>query len=63
MAVMRDARGALAIGRHSREGGNPWTFHVFRGAFSSLHAERKQRPWIPAFAGMTSDTSGLRQAS
>src|SRR5688500_9808809 len=35
--------------RHSRAGGNPWTF-----------LREVQRPWIPAFAGMTAESEPHR---
>jgi hypothetical protein len=41
-------QGSEKEGRHSRESGNPWTF-----SFSRIK-KQEQRPWIPAFAGMTS---------
>ena len=56
IAVIRDIALAHAC-RHSREGGNPWTFHALpavRGnASGNPVRESMERPWIPAFAGMT----------
>ena len=36
--------------RHSREGGNPATLLSF------LSGRQRKRPWVPAFAGMTSNS-------
>src|SRR5690349_18287326 len=53
--------------RHSREGGNPWSFHALalrlpRGkqpprATRKRYSQSMKSPWIPAFAGMTSNST------